>query len=197
MPNLNASQAMGDQLIDKKTNNQSQLNHLGEIKEVTGAFFTTNMLSNENCNKFSNGLIWQEDLINNNETNSRTTNHSRAGKLQKTHFNENKTQKMSQISDKKQSETPIAKNYNIDFNDRQMLINEQSNSNIFSTLREANNNNTPKPGIKTKQSLSNSQNFSHVAGSNHHYYMAAAQKLRNFGDDDPSVAAILPMIQKN
>ena len=111
MPNLNAERQTGDQLIDKKTNNQSQLNNLGDIKEVTGAFFTGNMLSNENCNKFSNGLIWQEDLVNNNnEINSRTTNHSHAGKVQKTHFNENKTSKMSQISDKKQSETPIAKN---------------------------------------------------------------------------------------
>ena len=64
---------------------------MGEIKEITGAFFTSNLLSNENCNKFSNGLIWEEDLINSNDFNSRTANHSRAGKLQKSHFNENKT----------------------------------------------------------------------------------------------------------
>ena len=165
MPNLNAksgrqSKINGDPLVDKKTNNQPQLNQLqqkivnnmGEIKEITGAFFSSNMLSNENCNKFSNGLIWSEDLIinNNDKNNSRTTNHSRAGKLQKTQLNENKTQNMSQRSDKKQSETPLAKNYNIDFNERQMLINDQSNSNIFGTLKETNINNTPKPAIKTK-----------------------------------------------
>ena len=100
---------------------------MGEIKEITGAFFSSNMLSSENCNKFSNGLVWSEDLIANNEINSRTTNHSRAGKLQKTHhFNENKTQKICQKSEKKQAETPLAKNYNIDLNDRQMLINDNS-----------------------------------------------------------------------
>ena len=78
---------------------------MGEIKEITGAFFSSNMLSNENCNKFSNGLIWSEDLINNNEkNNSRTANNSRTGNLQK--------------RDIKQSETPLAKNYNIDFNER-------------------------------------------------------------------------------
>ena len=195
MPNLNTKSGMQSMITgDPQVEIQPQLNQLtqkivnnmGEIKEITGAFFSSNMLSNENCNKFSNGLIWSEDLINNNEkNNSRTANNSRTGNLQK--------------RDIKQSETPLAKNYNIDLNERQMMINDQSNSNIFTTLKETNiNNNTPKPAIKTKQSLSNSQNFSHVTNSNHHYYMAAAQKLRNFGDDDPtSVAAILPMIQKN
>ena len=92
MPNLNTKSGMqsmitGDPQVDiqPQLNQFSQkiVNNMGEIKEITGAFFSSNMLSNENCNKFSNGLIWSEDLINNNEkNNSRTANASRTGNLQ-------------------------------------------------------------------------------------------------------------------
>ena len=46
---------IGDPLVDKKINNTSYLkekivNNIGEIKEITGAFFSSKMLSNENCN---------------------------------------------------------------------------------------------------------------------------------------------------